>query len=75
MSEMGQKQTLRCGSMMSGLPPKADVAEQQLDVRFVPIRDIWKVELIRSRETSAAALTDTKLKLIACPPTPCTMVA
>jgi hypothetical protein len=25
---------------MSALPPKADIAGQQLDVRFVPVRDV-----------------------------------
>jgi hypothetical protein len=30
----------RMASAMSGLPPKADIAERQLDVRFVPKADI-----------------------------------
>jgi hypothetical protein len=37
---MDQKQTLRCVQPMSALLPKADIAEQSLDVRFVPEADI-----------------------------------
>jgi hypothetical protein len=37
---LGQKQTLPDISAMSALPPKADIAGQQLDVRFVPKGDI-----------------------------------
>jgi hypothetical protein len=36
MSALGQKQTLRHASVMSALPPKADIAERQSNVRFVP---------------------------------------
>jgi hypothetical protein len=35
MSALGQKRTLRLGSPMSALPPKADIAGRQWDVRFV----------------------------------------
>jgi hypothetical protein len=38
MSALGQKQTFRYGSVMSALPPKADIAGRDLDVRFVPNR-------------------------------------
>jgi hypothetical protein len=37
---MGQKQTSRPEISMSALPPKADIAERRLDVRFVPEADI-----------------------------------
>jgi len=37
MSALGQKQTSDQRPLMSGLPPKADIAGRQLDVRFVPI--------------------------------------
>jgi hypothetical protein len=40
MSEAGQKQTSRPEIWMSALPPKADIAGRQLDVRFVSIADI-----------------------------------
>ena len=40
MSASGQKQTWRYEIAMSALPPKADVAGRQLDVRFVPKADI-----------------------------------
>jgi hypothetical protein len=37
---MGQKQTWRPAISMSALPPKADIAERDQDVRFVPEADI-----------------------------------
>jgi hypothetical protein len=37
---MGQKQTSRFEIAMSALPPKADIAGRQLNVRFVPKADI-----------------------------------
>jgi hypothetical protein len=40
MSALGQKRTLPSAGAMSALPPKADIAGRQLDVRFVPIADI-----------------------------------
>jgi hypothetical protein len=40
MSAMGQKQTSRPEISMSALPPKADIAGRQLNVRFVPEADI-----------------------------------
>jgi hypothetical protein len=40
MSALGQKRTLPRLRVMSALPPKADIAGRQLDVRFVPITDI-----------------------------------
>jgi hypothetical protein len=33
---LGQKQTSRRVHPMSAIPPKADIAGRQLDVRFVP---------------------------------------
>ena len=36
MSALGQKRTFRPRNVMSALPPKADIAERVLDVRFVP---------------------------------------
>jgi hypothetical protein len=39
MSALGQKRTWDCRSLMSALPSKADIAERQLDVRFVPKPD------------------------------------
>jgi hypothetical protein len=40
MSASGQKQTSFLEVAMSALPPTADIAERQLDVRFVPKADI-----------------------------------
>jgi hypothetical protein len=40
MSALGQKQTSYCRPSMSALPPKADIAERDDDVRFVPESDI-----------------------------------
>jgi hypothetical protein len=40
MSALGQKRTLKRLVPMSALPPKADIAGRQLDVRFVPQADI-----------------------------------
>ena len=40
MSALGQKQTSRSEIALSAFPPKADIAGQQLDVRFVPKADI-----------------------------------
>jgi hypothetical protein len=40
MSASGQKQTFGPFIAMSALPPKADIAERQLDVRFVPDSDM-----------------------------------
>jgi hypothetical protein len=39
MSALGRKQTWRPEISMSALPPKADIARRQLDVRFVPKAD------------------------------------
>ena len=47
----GQKQTLKRLDPMSALPtPEADIAEGQLDVRFVPQADI-----LRAAETGASS--------------------
>jgi hypothetical protein len=40
ISALGQKRTLKSWNAMSALPPKADIAERQFDVRFVPIGDM-----------------------------------
>jgi hypothetical protein len=40
MSALGQKQTSHCRLSMSALLPKADIAEYDWDVRFVPKADI-----------------------------------
>jgi hypothetical protein len=40
MSALGQKRTLKHLQSMSALPPKADIAEYDWDVRFVPKADI-----------------------------------
>jgi hypothetical protein len=40
MSALGHKQILKRLRPMSALPPKADIAERDCDVRFVPKADI-----------------------------------
>jgi hypothetical protein len=40
MSALGQKQTSDWRPFMSALPPKADIAARQFDVRFVPIAEV-----------------------------------
>jgi hypothetical protein len=40
MSEMGQKRTSDFRPVMSALPLKADIAEHDRHVRFVPITDM-----------------------------------
>jgi hypothetical protein len=40
MSALGQKQTSAWRSLMSALPPKADIGSTCQDVRFVPQADI-----------------------------------
>jgi hypothetical protein len=40
MSALGQKRTLQDEFAMSALPPKADIAERDRDVRFVPEADM-----------------------------------
>jgi hypothetical protein len=42
MSALGQKRTLMSLHPMSALPPKADIAEYDWDVRFVPKADIMQ---------------------------------
>jgi hypothetical protein len=39
-SALGQKQTSHSKIAMSASPPKADIAERDRDVRFVPKADI-----------------------------------
>jgi hypothetical protein len=42
MSALGHKRTWWGEFAMSALPPKADIAERDLDVRFVPKTDIMQ---------------------------------
>jgi hypothetical protein len=53
MSALGQKRTLGHVRLMSALPPKADIAERSLDVRFVPkadMRDLFNHHVSASNE-------------------------
>jgi len=43
MSALGQKQTLTPVRAMSALPPKADIAEIDEHVRFVPKADVTQL--------------------------------
>jgi hypothetical protein len=47
MSALGQKQTSARRSLMSALPPKADIGRRQIDVRFVPIADMQATSALR----------------------------
>jgi hypothetical protein len=40
MSALGQKRTFCDAEAMSALPPKADMDQRALNVRFVPLADI-----------------------------------
>jgi hypothetical protein len=51
MSALGQKRTLRRIRPMSALHPKADIADVEEHVRFVPIPDI--IALLDQRERAA----------------------
>jgi hypothetical protein len=42
MSALGQKQTFALQQVVSALPPKADIGAAQINVRFVPIADIYQ---------------------------------
>ena len=43
MSALGQKQTFAVQTVMSALPPTADMCGATRDVRFVPIADIYSI--------------------------------
>jgi hypothetical protein len=45
MSALGQKRTSGHVRVMSALPPKADIAERECHVRFVPKADIGSIHL------------------------------
>jgi hypothetical protein len=54
MSALGQKRTLKRLQPMSALPPKADIAQRDCHVRFVPKADI----ALQSITSSARASKD-----------------
>ena len=59
MSALGQKQTLDWRPLMSALPPKADIAEYDWDVRFGPIKvmsEIRRLPLLRGSLTERFVL-------------------
>ena len=56
MSALGQKQTSRPKISISALPPKADIAERDPNVRFVPKADIVQFDF-RPAANSAARIT------------------
>jgi hypothetical protein len=61
MSALGQKQTSDWRPLMSVLPPKADIAERELDVRFVPLTSDLRLDapqqsLLRYSMRPAAAI-------------------
>jgi hypothetical protein len=60
MSALGQKQTSRSEIAMSALPPKADIAECDLDVRFVPEEDIGKE--VSTRKKCASVIVKTRMQ-------------
>jgi hypothetical protein len=55
MSALGRKRTSRGEFAMSALPPKADIAERDQDVRFVPIADIARATPFGIKEPPTAA--------------------
>jgi hypothetical protein len=52
MSALGQKQTSDCRPLMSASPPKADIAQRDWDVRFVPEADISSHSITSLRRLS-----------------------
>jgi hypothetical protein len=46
MSALGQKRTLEHLRAMSALPPKADIAERDWNIRFVPKAEVSKCKRI-----------------------------
>jgi hypothetical protein len=46
MSALGQKRTWDCRSLMSALPPKADIVQRSGNVRFVPIVAIRRLRKV-----------------------------
>jgi hypothetical protein len=54
---LGQKQTLSDISAMSALPPKADIDERDLDVRFAPKADILRCSEERRCSIASPAAT------------------
>jgi hypothetical protein len=54
MSALGQKRTFHQGQPMSALPSKADIAERDRHVRFVPKADIS----VRSQKPSKEDITE-----------------
>jgi hypothetical protein len=58
MSALGQKQTYAVQTVMSALPPKADMCGAIRDVRFGPIADI--LQIIRSSRQRAPASTEAR---------------
>jgi hypothetical protein len=58
MSALGQKQTSRSEIAMSALPPKADIAECDRHVRFVPKADILRCGKKRRYSITSSARAD-----------------
>jgi hypothetical protein len=54
MSAMGHKRTLKRFRLTSALPPKADIAERDRDVRFVPKADSCAAAIYAAFRTSIA---------------------
>jgi hypothetical protein len=54
MSALGQKRTLRWSTVMSALPPKADIAQHGGNVRFVPKAAASRKRRIRSCPEAAS---------------------
>jgi hypothetical protein len=53
MSALGQKQTWRRPIAMSAFPPKADIRQHRLDVRFVPEADIREMTCVKQKRRLA----------------------
>jgi hypothetical protein len=53
MSALGQKQTCAVQNAMSALPPIADMRSALVDVRFVPIADIARIDPRKQKDRHA----------------------
>jgi hypothetical protein len=49
MSALGQKRTFKSSNAISALPPKADIPQHRLDVRFVQKADIGVVNSLNEK--------------------------
>ena len=62
MSALGHKRTLKRLSLMSALPPKADIRRRERDVRYVPKVDIVDLHVPRRQQDDRMQQADAKMR-------------